>query len=172
MIRTAAAIAALLVCCSPALAQTGSPELLRASRAVAAIWRPFDPAAGVSAEAMQGACSGWTEELSALDASIPESLAPEALAQVRAPHGLVIVPTEEDPAAAFIFPNAAMTWFASGLGRISVLSEAQGYVGVEDAAGRRFTLQLGRQGRMPVMRVAIPDGGVATFVGCAPTLAP
>lgn len=160
----------VFVLANTASAQTAYPDLQRASRAVAAIWRPFDPA-HADTQALQAACAGWEQEMNGVDAALPADLTAEALAQIRAPHGLIIVPTEEDPSAAFIFANTQMTWLASGLGRISVLAPAQGYVGVQDAAGHPFTLQIGRQGQAPVMRMRTPEGGLMTFVGCAPTLA-
>lgn len=164
------AFAAAMLAASAAAAQT-SPELQRASQAVAAIWRPFDPAA-VSPETFDAQCQGWSEEMAAVEAAIPEELTSVALAQVRASRGLIIVPAADDPAAVFVFPAADMTWFASGLGRISVLEEAQGYVGLQDALGQSYTLQLGRQARRPVMRLRQPGGEVISFVGCAPTLTP
>ena len=170
MIRALALLAALTLA-GPASAQTAYPELERAAHAVAAIWRPFDPT-HADAQALQTACAGWEQEMNGVDTALPTDLTPEALAQVRAPHGLIIVPTAEDPAEAFIFPNAQMNWLASGLGHISVLSAAQGYVGVQDAAGHNFTLQLGRHGQTPVMRIRAPEGAMLNFVGCAPTLTP
>ena len=53
-----------------------------------------------------------------------------------------------------------------------MLEEAQGYVGLQDALGQSYTLQLGRQARRPVMRLRQPGGEVISFVGCAPTLTP
>lgn len=171
MIRLLAAAAAVLIASGAASAQAAYPELERASRAVAAIWRPIDLASS-GAEDLSAACSGWEEEMRALDDALPEQLTPEALAQVRAARALIIVPTAEDPAAAFVFPSPDMAWLASGLGRISVLAEAQGLVGLQDAAGRSFTLQLGRHGAAAVMRVRSPGGDMLSFVGCAPTVTP
>lgn len=170
MIRALALFAALALATS-ATAQTAYPELERASHAVAAIWRPIDPA-HADTPSLHAACAGWEQEMSGVDAALPTNLTAEALAQIRAPRGLIIVPTADDPASAFIFPNAQMAWVTSGLGRISVLAPAEGYVSVEDAAGHSFTLQLGRQGQAPLMRVRTPEGGMMTFVGCAPTQTP
>lgn len=153
----------------PAAAQAPAapdPELARASRALAAIWRPL--ADGLTPAAIEAACAGAVEEMAAIEAALPPVLTPESLARVRALHGLLIVPTGETPGEAYFFPPRELAWFASGLGTISVASEAEGFVVIRDAAGREIALQLGRAGRQSLLRVRDPEGTILNFVGCAP----
>lgn len=162
-------IALALACAAPAAAQTPAPtpELQRASRALAAIWRPLT---AMDEASMQAACRGAVEEMAAVEAALPPVLTPESLARVRALRGLLIVPTD-DPSISFFFPNAGMSWFTSGLGGIVVLSEAEGFIGVHDAGGRDIAFQIGRAGERPILRIRPPEGGdILTFVGCASTL--
>jgi hypothetical protein len=159
---------ACLACAWPAVAQTPSatPELARASRALAANWRPFLGEA--TPEAVESACSGAVEEIAAVEAALPPVLSPESLARVRGLRGLLIVPTGDTPAEAYFFPPPGLSWFASGLGGISVVSEAEGFIVVRDAAGRDIAFQLGRAGRQALLRIRDPEGAILSFVGCAP----
>lgn len=164
MLRT---LTLALACCFAlsAAAQT-TPDVARASHALAAIWRPVT---GTLTEAsIRTACTGAVEEMAAVDAAMPTVLTPESTARVRAMRGLVIVPSGEDPALAFFIPPASLTWFTSGIGAIAVLDEAQGLIGIRDAGGRDIAFQLGRAGERPVLRIRPPEGTLLTFVGCAP----
>lgn len=158
-----------LVCllASTATAQTnGSPELNRASRALAAVWRPIS--AAPTTETVQTACAGAVEEMSAIEAALPPVLTPESLARVRSLHGLLIVPTGDDPAAAYFFPPVELAWFASGLGVISVINEGEGFLSLRDALGQTIAIQLGRYAGQPILRLRAPQGAILNFVGCAP----
>jgi hypothetical protein len=152
---------------APAMAQTApaAPEATRAVRALSALWRPVAATDGASIEA---ACAGALEEIEAVEAALPPVLTPESLARVRTLHGLLVVPTD-DPQVAYFFPDVSMPWFTSGLGAVGVISETDGFVGVRDAAGADFALQLGRAGRQAMLRLRAPDGQILNFVGCAPT---
>lgn len=163
------AIAFALLLASPTLAQTG-PDVSRAMRGLAAIWRPI--AADAAAEAVRAACVGALDELAAVDALLPADLTPQNLARIRAPHGLIVIPIGEQRSGAYFFPPAELPWFASGLGAISVLDEAEGLLLVHDAAGAEIRLQLGRLGTTPALRVSLGGAETRTFVGCAPTLGP
>jgi hypothetical protein len=157
------ALACLIV--PPAAAQT-APDVARASRALAANWRPVP---GPLTEAsMRDACAGAVEEIAAVEAALPPVLTPQSMARVRALHGLLIIPTGDDPAWAFFIPPQELSWFTSGMGAIAVLDEAQGLIGVRDAGGRDIALQLGRAGQRAVLRIRPPQGAPITFVGCAP----
>src|SRR5690554_3256356 len=87
----------------PASAQTASPDIARATRALSAMWRPITGAASVEA-----ACAGALEEIQAVEAALPPVLTQQSLARVRALRGLLIVPTD-DPQVAYFFPDASMT---------------------------------------------------------------
>ncbi len=105
-----------------------------------------------------------------LDLSLPERLTPEALALVRAPRGLVIVPTAEDPSSIYIFPNQELGAIASGLGQFRLDPAGAGHVVLRDAAGRETQLQLGSAGGQTLMRLRAPgQGDTRLFVGCAST---
>jgi hypothetical protein len=160
-----------LLCALPASAEAPSPELARASHALAAIWRPIAAADVSSREAAETACRGAIEEMAAIDAALPPVITPESLLRVRALRGLLIVPAEEDPGGAYFFPNAAMApWFTSGLGIIAVLSEPEGLIGVSDAGGHQIALQLGSANGRAILRLRGPTGAIYPFVGCAPSL--
>ncbi len=157
-------IALALLAPMPAAAQAASAaEATRAARALSAMWRPIADAASVDA-----ACAGALEEIEAVEAALPPVLTQASLARVRALRGLLIVPTD-DPQAAYFFPDPTMDWFASGMGAIGVISEAEGFIGVRDAGGRDIALQLGRGGEHALLRVRDPEGRILNFVGCAPT---
>jgi hypothetical protein len=162
------ALAFALVClfAVPAMAQTDTAQAQRASHALSAIWRPVT---GPLTEAsIRDACAGAAEEIATVEAAIPNILTPQSTARVRAPRGLLIIPTRDDPAWAFFIPPAELSWFTSGLGAIAVLDEAQGIIGVRDAGGHNIGLQLGRAGQRAVLRIRPPEGALLTYVGCAP----
>jgi len=161
------ALAFALACliAAPAAAQSNE-EAARASRALAANWRPL--AGALTETAMRDACAGAVEEIAAVEAAMPRELTPESMANVRSLHGLLIIPSGDDPAWAFFIPPVELAWFTSGMGAIAVLDEAQGLIGVRDAGGRDIAFQLGRAGARPVLRIRQPDGALLTFVGCAP----
>ena len=102
------------------------------------------------------------------EAALPPVVTQSSLARVRALRGLLIVPTD-DPQVAYFFPDRSMAWFTSGMGAIAVINEAEGFIGVRDAAGRDIALQLGQGGEHALLRIRSPDGQVLNFVGCAPT---
>ena len=151
---------------APAAAQTNNAQIARASHALAANWRPVTGA--LTEASVRTACAGAVEEIASVDAALPRVLNADTMARVRAPHGLLIIPTGDDPTYAFFIPPAAMSWFTSGLGAIAVLNEAQGRMSVRDAGGRTIALQLGRAGGHAVLLVSPPQGTLMTFVGCAP----
>jgi hypothetical protein len=162
------AIAACLLSASVVAAQESpsTPELTRASRALAAIWRPLP--GEITQAAVESACAGALEEMAAVEAALPPVLTAESLARVRALRGLLIVPAGDAPGEAYFFPPPNLAWFASGIGRISVISEADGFIAVRDAEGRDIALQLGRAGRTAMLRLRPPEGEPIAFVGCAP----
>ena len=158
----------------PAVAQVvpaPSTEAARVSLLLGAIWRPLAPPDGRSTQVlMQAACEGALEEMAQLDLRLPEDLSPEALAPVRATRGLVIVPTEEDPANVFIFPDPQLTAIASGLGQVRLDPAGAGRLVLRDAAGQESQVQLGSASGHRMMRLRPPGQTAATlFVGCAPT---
>lgn len=151
-----------------AAAQTpvASSELQRASQALGAIWRPLTGADTGDAET---ACQGAIQEMAAVEAALPPILSPESVARVRALRGFLVIPTE-DPGAAYFFPGSNLPWITSGLGAITVISEAEGFIGIQDASGLRIPLQLGRRDGVPILRIRSPDGAILNFVGCADTM--
>ena len=151
---------------APAAAQTDNAQVARASRSLAAIWRPVT--APLTEASIREACAGAVEEIAAVEAAMPSDLTPASMAGVRAPHGLLVIPSGDDPAWAFFIAPAELSWFTSGLGAITVLDEAQGMIGVRDAARRDIAFQLGRAGQRAVLRIRPPQGTMLTFVGCAP----
>jgi hypothetical protein len=164
-------LAVALTLAAPAAAQTATappatPEqTARAAHALSFLWRPL-PA--LRAEAVNAACGGAQEEIDAVEAALPPVLTPTSLARVRTLHGLLIIPTD-DPASPYFFPDASLTWFTSGLGAVAVASEAEGYIAIQDAAGRTLAVQLGTAGGKPILRLRDPQGTILNFVGCAPT---
>lgn len=151
----------------PAAAETPAPGVARAVEALGANWRPIAPTQLNSASAVEAACRGAAQEIAAVEAATPPVITADSLSRVRAISGFVIVPSEQGDAA-FFFPNRDMAWFASGLGVVSVISEAQGQLAVRDAEGHVIAMQIGRVGQRPVLRVTPPTGVLLTFVGCAP----
>jgi hypothetical protein len=156
-----------LAAAAPAVAQTriASPEEARASRALAAMWRPLPAMTGV---AVTAACRGAAAEIDAVDAALPADLTPESLARVHALRGILVIPTD-DPNISYFFPDRSLTWFASGPGAVAMISESDGFIGVRDAAGTDIPIEYGQAGGHPVIRVQQPNGPIHTFVGCAPT---
>jgi hypothetical protein len=69
----------------------------------------------------------------------------------------------------YIFPDMSLPWLTPGLGAIGVVSEAEGFIGIRDAAGRDVAVQIGTAGGRGVMRLRNPEGQLLTFVACAPT---
>jgi hypothetical protein len=106
--------------------------------------------------------------MAAIEAALPAVLTPESLARVRSLRGLLVVPVEDAPGQAYFFPPLELAWFRSGLGIISVLNEAEGFLAVRDAGGRDIAIQLGRAGRQALLRIRQPEGPILHFVGCAP----
>lgn len=152
----------------PAAAQTpaATPELTRASQAIGAMWRPLEGA--VTNESIRAACAGAEQEMQALDAAMPSELTEEAATRVRGLRGLHVIPIASRPGAAYFFPPLSMTWFTSGLGGYSVISEAEGFIGVRDAGGHELAFQVGRAGSHPMLRIRKPDGELAILAGCQP----
>jgi len=152
----------------PVAAQTpaSSPELVRASEALSAIWRPLTT---TGEGAVETACQGAVQEMAAVEAALPPVLTPESLARVRALRGFLVVPSDT-AGEAYFFPGSNLPWITSGLGAITVISETEGFIGLQDAAGLRIPLQLGRRGEIAILRIRAPDGAILNFVGCAPTL--
>jgi hypothetical protein len=159
------ALAAVLFA-APAAAQTDNAQIARASHALSAIWRPVT--GPLTEGSIRAACEGAVEEIAAVEAALPNVLTPQSTARVRAPRGLLIIPSGGDPSLAFFIAPAELSWFTSGLGAIAVLDEAQGLIGVREAGGRDIGFQLGRAGQRAVLRIRPPEGALLTFVGCAP----
>jgi hypothetical protein len=152
----------------PAAAQTpaATPELTRASQAIGALWRPVQ--GQLSAESLRTACTGAEQEMRALDAAMPDRLDEASAARMRGLRGLHVVTIANVPGAAYFFPPLGMDWFTSGLGGYSVISEAEGFIGVRDAGDHEFAFQVGRAGNHPVLRIRKPDGDMLTLAGCQP----
>ena len=136
----------------PAAAQ----DVGAATRALSAMWRPIAGAA-----TLEAACAGAIQEMDALEAALPPVLTPESLERVRALRGILVVPTEA--------PDLVLPLFASGIGVVAVVDEAEGFLGVRDAGGNDIALQLGTGDGHPLLRVRTPQGQVLNFVGCAST---
>jgi hypothetical protein len=163
-----ALIALFCLAAWPAAAQTpaASPELTRASNALGAMWRPVEGA--ITGPSIQAACAGAEQEMRALDAAIPAELDDQSAGRVRGLRGLHIIPIADTPGAAYFFPPLNMTWFNPGLGGYSVISEAEGFIGVRDAAGQEFAFQIGRAGTHPMLRIRRTSGEILTLAGCQP----
>ena len=132
----APALALALACSAPALAQddaapSAAVQIAHASRTLAAIWRPITT---TTQSALAAACNGASDDLAALDAALPEDLNNRTLAAVHVAHGLVFVPTTENPADTFIFADSSMAWLASGVGVITGADEDTGEITLQDAA--------------------------------------
>lgn len=163
-----ALIALLCLAASPAAAQTPAttPELTRATQAIGAMWRPIE--VQLSGESIRAACAGAEQEMLALDAAMPAELTDESASRVRGLRGLHVIPIASTPGAAYFFPPLSMTWFNSGLGGFSVINEAEGFIGVRDAAGQELAFQVGRAGNNPMLRIRRPTGEIVTLAGCQP----
>ncbi len=166
VMRTALLAAFAWALAGAASAQT--PDLARATQALAANWRPIGAQDLGSDEALQRACAGAVEEIAAVEAMLPAQIDAAGLARVRALRGLVVVASDQ-PGGAFFFAPQALGWFTSGLGSITVLDEAQGRLTLHDAGGAAIGLQVGRVIGRPVLRLQPPRGALLTLVGCAPT---
>ncbi|WP_156767546.1 hypothetical protein [Candidatus Viadribacter manganicus] len=153
---------------SPVAAQTPSatPELTRASGAIGAMWRPVEGA--LTGASIAAACAGAEQEMQALDAAMPAELDDESAGRVRGLRGLHVIPVARTPGAAYFFPPLNMPWFHSGLGGFSVINEAEGFIGVRDAAGQELAFQIGRAGTRPMLRIRRPTGEIVTLAGCQP----
>jgi hypothetical protein len=166
-------IAALCFCAASAAARADPAEdLARASHMLAANWRPFQSAArGGSAEAaFSAACAGVLDEMTWLDGRLPETMNPEALRTIRTPHGLVLIPTDENPATFFLFAATDMQGLTSGLATIRVVNAALGHVDLADAGGTQLALQLGTAGRHALLRIFREENEAPLlFVACAST---
>ena len=140
----------------PAIAQTTlSPErqLALAAHQLAAIWRPVPPGAMTTAT-LEGACQRAADEMAALERRLPDLMTVEALLDIRAEQGLVFVPTDENPALLFVFPNdELLRGIASGLGAFSLDPSGPGRIILRDAAGHDSNLELGHAGGRALLRV-------------------
>jgi hypothetical protein len=165
--------AILILCAAPSAAQADPAEdLARASRMLAANWRPFqNPTNGGSAEAaFSRACEGTLDELTWLDGRLPETMSPEALRAIRTPHGLILIPTQENPATFFLFAATSMPGLTSGLATIRVANASLGHVDLVDAAETQLALQLGTAGGHALLRVFGDENQEPLlFVACAST---
>lgn len=163
-----ALIALLCLAASPADAQAPAttPELTRATQAIGAMWRPIE--GPLTGESIRAACAGAEQEMLALDAAMPAELTDESASRVRGLRGLHVIPIASTPGAAYFFPPLTMTWFNSGLGGFSVINEAEGFIGVRDAAGQELAFQVGRAGNNPMLRIRRPTGEIVTLAGCQP----
>ena len=156
---------------APAAAQTPDDDIGRASRLLAANWRPVSSTPGRDPQAaFAAACENAVEEMASLDAQIPEDLNAAALAALRPARGLIFVPAADNPAAGFVFASVALPHIASGLAVLRVADAASGRVDLTDAAGATIELQLGVVGGKPVMRVPGAAGAPALYVGCASSI--
>jgi hypothetical protein len=149
-----------------AAAQTNSAEVERAASALSAIWRPVEGA--VTATTINSACIGAVEEIAAIEAALPPVLTPDSLQRVRGLRGMLIIPAGDVTGWLYIFPPASLSWVTPGMGRVAVVSEADGFLALQDGAGESVSLQLGRAGQWPMMRIRQADGAMLNYVGCAP----
>lgn len=163
--------AVLFATAAPAAAQTDA-DLTRASRMLAADWRPFQtPAHGGSVEAgFSAACEGTLEEMTWLDGRLPETMTASALRAIRTQRGLILVPTEENPATFFLFAAVDMQGLTSGLATIRVTNPALGHVDLIDAGGAQLALQLGTADGHALLRIFRTENEAPLlFVACAST---
>ncbi len=153
---------------TPAPTAMVSPEISRAARALAAMWRPLTGPA--TETGLASACSGAAEDMRALDNAMPDELSAAALASLHPAHGIVFVPAADDPSDVFVFPSADLTWFASGLGKLVAANEGTGEVSFRDAEGHAITITLGHAAGHAMLRLNVPTGDPVTYVGCAATV--
>lgn len=152
----------------PAPTTAVSPEISRASHALAAIWRPVT---GPATEAgLAAACNGAVDDMRALDSAMPEELNAAALAGLHPAHGIVFVPAADDASDVFIFPSADLTWFASGLGKLVTANEGTGEVALHDAQDHPILITIGHAAGHSMLRLTVPTGVPVTYVGCAATV--
>jgi hypothetical protein len=119
---------------------------------------------------LTASCRGAAEEMDAVESALPAELTTESLARVRTFHSLIIVPTAENPASAFIFAGPELPWLPSGLAAISVVSEPEGFLAMRDAQDHDVALQIGHAGETRMLRVRTPGTStLTTFVGCTAT---
>ncbi|MBS0385370.1 MAG: hypothetical protein JSS00_08470 [Proteobacteria bacterium] len=167
-LATSAAAQTLPPLTGPAPTTVVSPEIARASHALAAIWRPL---AGPATEAgLTAACNGAVDDMRALDNAMPDQLNAAALAALHPAHGIVFVPAAEDPSDMFAFPSSDLTWFASGLGKLVAANEGTGEVSLRDAEGHAILITLGHVAGHAMLRLTVPGGDPITYVGCAATV--
>lgn len=146
-------------------AQTNSAEIERAANALSAIWRPVEGA--VTATTINAACVGAVEEIAAIEAALPPVLTPESLQRVRGLRGMLIVPAGDVAGWLYVFPPSSLSWITPGMGRVTVVSEADGFLALQDGAGQSVSVQLGRAGQFPMMRIRQSEGVTLNYVGCA-----
>jgi hypothetical protein len=167
-IATGAAAQTIPSLTGPAPGVHVAPEVAHASHALAAIWRPLT---GPATEAgLTAACSGAVEDMRALDSAMPDELSAASLAGLHPAHGIVFVPAADDPSDIFIFPSADLTWMASGLGKLDTANDGTGEVALHDAQQHSLAIVLGRAAGHSMMRLTVPTGAPATYVGCAATV--
>jgi hypothetical protein len=164
---TSIALALGLLSSSQAIGQTAS-EADRATAALAANWRAIALGEMGSPTAISAACEGAIDEIAELDARLPETLTPLALAQVHPPRGLIFV-RAATPDGVFAFVPANIHNFTSGLAQVTASNQVDGRIVLRDAAGAAVALQIGRVASRPVLRMPQPQGEELTLVGCAPT---
>ena len=167
-ISTSATAQTLPSLAPPAPTTTVSPDIARASHALAAVWRPLTGSA--TDAGLAAACSGAVEDMRALDNAMPDELSATTLATLHPAHGIVFVPAAEDPSDMFIFPSADLTWFASGLGKLVTANVGTGELSLNDAQGHAVLLTLGHAAGHAMMRLTVPTGDPVTYVGCAATV--
>lgn len=146
-------------------AQTNA-EIERAASALSAIWRPVEGA--VTATTINAACAGAVEEIAAIEAALPPVLTPDSLQRVRGLRGMLIVPAGDVAGWLYVFPPSSLNWITPGMGRVTVVSEADGFLAIQDGAGQSVSVQLGRAGQWPMMRIRQTEGATLNYVGCAP----
>ncbi len=167
-LATSAAAQTLPPLGGPAPTTAVSPEISRASHALAAIWRPLT---GPATEAgLAAACAGAVDDMRALDGAMPDELSATALAALHPAHGIVFVPAADDPSDVFIFPSADLTWFASGLGKLVTANEGTGEVALHDAQDHPILMTIGHAAGHSMLRLTVPTGDPVTYVGCAATV--
>jgi hypothetical protein len=110
--------------------------------------------------------------MTTLDARLPVPMTVDNLADIRAEHGLLFVPTDENPTVMFVFPNdEELRGIASGLANFALDPSGEGKLVLTDAAGHDSNLELGHAGGHALLRIR-PRGSadVQLYVGCASAL--
>lgn len=145
-------------------------QLALAAHELAAIWRPLPPGR-MTLATLTAACEGALEEMAALEAHLPDPMTVDALAAIRPEHGLVVVPTNENPTIVYLFPNNDLRGIASGLATFRLDPAGEGRLIIRDAADHDSNLQVGHAGGHALLRIdPRGSGDVQTYVGCASTL--